>query len=173
MQPLTKGMLAASIKHLQQLKPHFNQGGDAMVRSYRWVPKQYAPIAVGSGLVSHNESAMWIFNLTNTYRPSNNISHGAILIAYDLSDFANLNITTRELINFEADSFEGEGAHPRQVIIKNNEPGAYGLGKMRQKLTNFHTTTRYAKKAEVAKALGLKPVEVNDNYKPAGGWPPA
>lgn len=142
-----------------------------MVRYYRWVPRQYAPVAVGSGLVSHNESAMWIFNLTGTYRPSNNISHGAILIAYDLSDFASVNITTRELIDFEAANFEGEGAHPRAVIVKNNEPGAFGLGKMRQKITNFHATTRYAKKTEVAKALGLKLIEVSDNYRPASGWP--
>lgn len=138
---------------------------------YRWVPKAFAAVAVTKGLVSHNGSAMWIFNLTDTYRPSAGISHNAILIAYDLSDFANTNITTRELIDFEDDNFLGEGAHPRCVIYKNNEPGALGLGTMRQKLTNMHTGTRYARKREVARALGLSEREVTDSYKPSTGWP--
>jgi len=33
------------------------------------------------------------------------------------------------LINFESDKFEGEAEHPSQVIIKENEPGAYGIGR--------------------------------------------
>lgn len=33
------------------------------------------------------------------------------------------------LINFEAEEFRGEAAHPDQVILKENERGAYGIGR--------------------------------------------
>jgi hypothetical protein len=33
------------------------------------------------------------------------------------------------LINFEAEEFDGEAAHPDQVILKENERGAYGIGR--------------------------------------------
>ena len=33
------------------------------------------------------------------------------------------------LINFESDKFDGEAAHPNHVILKENEKGAYGIGR--------------------------------------------
>jgi hypothetical protein len=33
------------------------------------------------------------------------------------------------LINFEAEEFKGEAAHPDEVIVKENERGAYGIGR--------------------------------------------
>jgi len=108
---------------------------------------------------------MWIFELTQTYRPGNRIVKDSCLIVYDLDPVATQNVKTIMHIDFEDESFNGEGRHPTNVIVKENEPGAYGLGKMRQQITNKHTTTRYATRKEVAKALGLKEREV-DAYRP-------
>jgi hypothetical protein len=33
------------------------------------------------------------------------------------------------LINFESDKFKGEAAHPAQAILKENERGAFGIGR--------------------------------------------
>jgi hypothetical protein len=142
-----------------------------MLSLFRWVPKEYAESAKESNLMSHHGSAMWVFDLKQAYRPGAAISRNAILLAYDLDDTAEINITTRQHINFESQDFDGEAAHPAHVIVKANEPGAYGIGRQRQGATKFHTKVRYATKKEVAKALGLKEIEVADGYKPPGGWP--
>ena len=73
-------------------------------------------------------------------------------------------------MDFENPEFGGENKHPWMIIVKNNEPGAYGIGRYRQATTNFHTKSRYATKKEVAKALGVSEMEVGDAYRPAGGW---
>lgn len=142
-----------------------------MVSLFRWVPKQYAETAKEANLMSHHGSAMWVFDLAKSYRPGTAISQGGILLAYDLDATATLNIEGRDHIDFEDEAFGGEAAHPTQVIIKSNEPGAYGIGRQRQGATRFHTKVRYATKREVAKALKLKEIEVADGYKPPGGWP--
>jgi hypothetical protein len=139
-----------------------------MARFFRWVPKEHAAKAIELGLVSHNASALWIFDLTGTYRPSADISRNAYLLAYDLDDTATINVSTRDHIDFESSDFRGEARHPAHVIVKANEPGAYGLGKMRQGLTNLHATTGYATRKEVAKALGIQEREVDNSYKPPG-----
>lgn len=136
----------------------------------RWVPKQFAAQAIQGGLVSHNGSAMWIFDLAQEYRPGSGVTHGAVLVAYDLDKVAVTNVTTRGHIDFEDEAFGGEAAHPDEIIVKHNERGAYGLGRRRQAITNMHTTARYATKKEVAKALKLNEKEVDEKYKPDGGW---
>lgn len=140
-------------------------------RFYRWVPKQHADDAIEKGLVSHgNRIALWVFAMDGDYRPSMG-KRGNLLIYYELDDKATRNITERELIDFESEEFRGEAQHDREIITKSNEPGAYGIGKFRQGLTNKHVTSKgYATKKEVAKALGLKEREVGDAYTPRGGW---
>lgn len=142
-----------------------------MLTLVRWIPKEHAPTAVEKGLMSHNGSAMWVFDLNKTYRPGNAIVNNAWLVAYDLDNTAKANIETRGHINFEDQGFGGEAAHPASVIVKENEPGAYGIGRMRQSTTNYHTTARFATKKEVAKALGLKEMEVSDHFRPGKTWP--
>lgn len=139
-------------------------------RFVRWVPREHAAASLQAGLVSHNTSAMWIFDLTQAYRPGAAIARGSYLLAYTVDDTASINIQTREHLDFEDPGFGGEAQHPTKVIVKNNETGAYGLGKIRQKLTNMHCVTTYARKAEVASALELNIREV-EAYKPPGGWP--
>lgn len=141
-----------------------------MYTFYRWVPKAFADTAVTSGLISHNTSAMWIVDIKGgNYRPG--MSSGAVLIAYDVDDTAADNIRTVGLLNFEEDTFLGEAQHPDKVIVKNNEIGAYGLGKTRQQICNMHCKTRLAKEAEVRKALGASKKDDISGYKPKSGWP--
>ncbi|RYG90677.1 hypothetical protein EU803_11790 [Loktanella sp. IMCC34160] len=147
-----------------------------MTQFVRWVPYQFGQNAVNAGFISHNGSALWIFDLTQTYRPGGRIQNGAVLIAYDLDQTAITNITTVMQIDFENEAFEGEGKHPQHVICKANEPGARGVGIGRQKTTNYHVTARFATKREVAKALSVPGVkvserEVDNKYRPPGGWP--
>lgn len=139
----------------------------------RWVPTRFADQALTTGLISHNGSAMWVFDLDQTYRPGAAISRDAWLIVYDMDETATLNVQNTDLqIDFESDQFRGEGKHQMHVIVKSNETGAYGIGYKRQLITDLHTKTRYATKKEVAKALGLTEREVDDQkYKPTGGWP--
>jgi len=138
---------------------------------FRWVPKEHASTAVEKKLMSHHGSAMWVFDLKGSYRPGQGISKDAWLVAYDLDKTAADNIRTREHINFESPSFGGEAEHPTQVIVKANEDGAYGIGRMRQAITSMHVKARFATKKEVAKALGLKESEVADGYRPGRTWP--
>lgn len=137
---------------------------------YRWVPKAHAQDAIRAKLLSHSGSATWIFDATQPYRPG--VLHGAVLIAFELDSIATQNVTTREHMNFEDDGFHGEAAHPRNIIVKDNERGAYGLGRMRQAITNPHVTARYATKSEVAKVLNVREIDDRvDKHKPDVGWP--
>lgn len=145
-----------------------------MPRFYRWVPRQFADDAIAAGLVSHNGAATWIFRMDdrNGYRPNKRISDGALLIAYELDDIATRNVTTIKTIDFEDDDFQGEAAHPDQIITKMNEPGAYGIGRHRQLRTNYHAKASYATKAEVARALDIDERSVDDKkFRPGKTWP--
>jgi len=138
---------------------------------FRWVPKQRALAAVEEKLMSHHGSAMWVFDLKQSYRPGSAISANAWLVAYDFDQTAEINIKTRQHIDFESEGFRGEAHHPADIIVKENEQGAYGIGRMRQGITKMHVTARFATKKEVAKALGLNEKEVADGYRPGRTWP--
>ncbi len=149
---------------------------------FRWVPSQYAEKAKDAGnLLAHNGGALWVFDINKSYRPGETITHGAVLIAYDLDDHAWINITTRDHQDFEKGGWLGETKHPRQIIVKSNEPGAYGIGWMRSANTFPHLkAVRYATLDETGKAIGLSATEIKmqrtdtkakiHKYKPTGGW---
>jgi hypothetical protein len=113
---------------------------------------------------------MWVFDLKGAYRPGHAISGNAYLVAYDLDKTAATNIKTRQHIDFESEAFKGEKHHPADVIVKENEKGAYGIGRMRQCHTQLHTTARFATKKEIAKALGLREIEVPEGYRAGPTW---
>ncbi|MEM5403205.1 hypothetical protein [Paraburkholderia unamae] len=138
---------------------------------FRWIPRQHALTAVEEKLMSHNGSALWVFDLEQSYRLGQAISGNAWLVAYDLDRTAETNIKNRQHVDFESEDFRGEAAHPADIIVKENEKGAYGIGRMRQSTTKFHVTARFATKKEVARALRLKEVEVADGYRPGRTWP--
>lgn len=141
-----------------------------MATFVRWVPKRYGNDAINRGFISHNKSALWIFDLEQRYRAGNNIANrNSVLIRYILDETATQNIKMIKHVEFESGEFKGEAKHPMEIIVKNNEVGAYGVGKSRQHFTNHHVRTRYATRKETAKALGLNELEV-EPYKPQSGW---
>ena len=154
---------------------------------FRWVPKEHAATALASGFKAHTSAkaknqegltpALWIFTLNDgSYRPS--MSTGSILIVYEVDDYLADGFTSRNQIDFEDGydlagkhyEFGGESKHPDRTIVKKNEKGAYGVGWNVQATCAATTTTRYATKAEVAKALGKKEGEVSNDYRPGKAW---
>ena len=143
-----------------------------MATFYRWVPREHADAAFEAGLESHNGSATWIFSMDTPgfYRTSDSITGKAWLLAFDVSDNASTNLTTHNMIKSTDSDFKGENKHPFKNIIKENEVGAIGIGRHRQKTTNLHTTTRWATKREVARALNISELSVDVKYRPGKTW---
>jgi hypothetical protein len=157
---------------MAEKKPAKNIKGPTTWSLFRWIPKQYAEASLKKKLMSHQgNKATWVFDLKEPYRPERAIYTDALLVRYDLDRTAETNIKNRQHIDFESDSFKGETKHPTDVITKENERGAFGIGRIRQGSTNIHATARFATKKEVAKALGLSEREVSDTYRPGDTWP--
>ena len=130
-----------------------------------------------------SRKAFWVFDLDQKYRPSmDDPEH--ILIALDYGgDVAKFFAAKENQINFEQTAaiselerewkalktkfgeneglngmeknFHGEAKHPCKVIVKNNEPGAYGIGS--QLRAQFPVKIRTATTSEYLSALGLGP----------------
>lgn len=113
-----------------------------------------------------SNKAFWVFSETSSYKPDANITNSRVLVAFD---FGAMNQEVIELkenhIDFEKPEFLGEAKHPTMVIVKSNEPGAYGIGAL---VRGFLTikTLRLATTAEVNKALGFKA----NTARPAQTW---
>jgi hypothetical protein len=101
-----------------------------------------------------SDTAFWVFNESAAYKPDANITHQRVLIAFDFSNGVQIIEDRARQINFESDTFEGESKHPDKVIVKHNEPGAFGIGKNVRALLKV-TKIRLATNPEVAKSLGL------------------
>ena len=129
---------------------------------YRWTEEGWEDIAnwkagkfTYSWKGSPSNKAIWVFDKESTYRPGTGIMKSRILIAFDFGadGYATILSDTKH-IDFEDDSFKGEAKHPLNIIVKNNEPGSYGIGtKVREQLTLVQA--RLANKDEIAAALGV------------------
>lgn len=105
--------------------------------------------------------AFWVFDLRKPYRPGIGISKGRLLVAFDFGTQLQSVIENKiYYLNFESGEFEGEAKHKDRIIVKNNEPGAYGIGAFFINLLSPKITL--ASKAEVAKALGKSDKEINN-----------
>jgi hypothetical protein len=103
-----------------------------------------------------SNKAFWVFKETSDYKPASNIVNDRVLVAFDFGAMAETVIELPENhIDFESEEFLGEAKHPTMVIVKNNEPGAYGIGALIRGFLTV-TTIRLATPAEVNKALGFK-----------------
>ena len=141
---------------------------------YRWVPKNNVPTVLAQGMVSHKDNKpLWVFQLEGTYRPGNNITKSAILIAFDVADSAAKTEIFSKTLDYEDDSYKGENKHPDISIVKANEKGAVGIGvNVLAKLATTNVRTRLATLDEVAKALGLKLKEAQQKteYRYEKAW---
>ena len=107
-----------------------------------------------------SNKAFFVFEFTKAYRPSSSVVSGRVLVGFELTPAGQRILDAAPRIDFEDSSFRGEARHPTQVIVKQNEQGALGIGKdvlaqLREKIERRWI----ANKKEVAKALGLNEIE--------------
>ena len=110
---------------------------------------------------SASRKAFWVFEAESEYRPGRRIMKDRILLAFDFG--AEVDKIIRNEANwviYPSPACKGETKHPEQVIVKENERGAYGIGAgILARLTV--NSIRLATKAEIAKLLGLNIREVD------------
>jgi hypothetical protein len=101
-------------------------------------------------------TACWIFEMAAMWKPSDSISSDRVLVAFTFTDLGQQIITNpSKWIRFPGQQFIGEAQHPDGVIVKSNEPGAYGIGaNVLKELNRCIKETRLANLKEMAKALG-------------------
>jgi hypothetical protein len=101
-------------------------------------------------------TAYWIFDMSDRWKPSAGISGDRVLVAITFTDRGRQIITDQaKWIRFPGAAFHGEAQHPNGIIVKSNEPGAYGIGQaVLRDLNTCIRETRLADLKELAKALG-------------------
>jgi hypothetical protein len=100
--------------------------------------------------------AYWIFDMGGQWKPSVGISSDRVLVAITFTDRGQQIIADQtKWIRFPGSAFLGEAQHPNGIIVKSNEPGAYGIGAaVLKELNGCIKETRLADLKEMAKALG-------------------
>ena len=101
-------------------------------------------------------TAYWIFDMAGQWKPSAGISGDRVLVAIAFTDPGQQIIADQsKWIRFPGSAFIGEAQHPDGIIVKSNEPGAYGVGAaVLKELNRCIKETRLADLKEMAKALG-------------------
>ena len=101
-------------------------------------------------------TACWIFDMAGLWKPSGSISSDRVLVAFTFTELGQQIITNQSRwIRFPGEEFIGEAQHPDGIIVKSNEPGAYGVGASALKELNVCIRqVRLADVKEMAKALG-------------------
>jgi hypothetical protein len=102
-------------------------------------------------------TAYWIFDMSGAWKPSTGISDDRVLVAITFTNAgARIIGDQARWVRFPTPAFRGEARHPSGIIVKSNEPGAYGIGaEVLKELNNGHVKeTRLADLREMAKALG-------------------
>ncbi|WP_159351357.1 hypothetical protein [Roseomonas harenae] len=112
-------------------------------------------------------TACWIFDMTDQWKPSSGISRDRVLVGITFSEQGNALIKDQSRwIRFPGSAFLGEAQHPMAVIVKSNEPGAYGIGHaLLGELNSCIRDTRLADVREIAKALGKGTSQVQDRMR--------
>jgi hypothetical protein len=114
-----------------------------------------------------SRKAFWVFELASAYRPGRRIIRDRILLAFDFGPRGNTVVKNQEnWIHFPSPAFVGETKHPTGVIVKDNEPGAYGIGQVVFEMLPA-VAIRLATKPEIARSLDLRLVEVDWTQR----WP--
>jgi hypothetical protein len=92
----------------------------------------------------------------SNYMPSGGVHGDRVLVAIIFNPTgAAILADQSKWIRFPGSAFKGEAQHPEGIIVKSNEPGAYGLGhSLLQELNRCISELRLANRHELAKALG-------------------
>ena len=100
--------------------------------------------------------AYWVFDMAGQWKPSVGVSSDRVLVGITLTDRGQqIMMDQTKWIRFPGSAFIGEAQHPNGIIVKSNEPGAYGIGAaVLKELNGCIKETRLADLKEMAKALG-------------------
>ena len=112
-------------------------------------------------------TAYWIFDMSDQYKPSVGVFTDRVLVAVVFTDSGQQMIQDQSRwIRFPGSAFLGEAQHPDGVIVKTNEPGAYGIGRnVLRDLNRCIKATRLADLREMAKALGKPTAHVQPRMR--------
>lgn len=128
---------------------------------YRWIatgPDLQAARLRSLQVAAAPRTACWIFQLGDrvlgAYMPNQYRDRVLVAFVFDPAGEAILNDQSR-WVRFPGPAFRGEAQHPDGIIVKSNEPGAYGVGQLVLQELNRHVReTRLASRQEMSKVLG-------------------
>lgn len=141
-----------------------------MTTYYRWIQKgpdlQKARAKTMQAFAS-SRAAYWIFDMADRWKPSAGVSADRVLVTIIFNERGEAIIKDQsKWIKFPGSAFLGEAQHPDKIIVKSNEPGAYGVGQsLLKELNNCVKETRPADLREIAKALGKGTAQVQGRMK--------
>lgn len=144
-----------------------------------WIPDEYVkgtmfarshkgklvPGLHGGG--AKGTSCCWMFSRTDKYKPANGLQRGRILMMMEFVwqvDKFWLGDSSKH-IDFENTAFKGESKHPGKIIVKKNEPGAYGVGAgFLEKFSRHIADMDIASHKDYAWAVGQSELGCSDSY---------
>jgi hypothetical protein len=129
-----------------------------MATYYRWIAKGVDLDAAKRKMLQVSASprhCCWIFDMSE-YKPSAGIQADRVLVAFvcNAAGESMINDTSKH-VDFLSTEYKGDTKHPDGIIIKPNEPGAYGVGQSLLKdLNGCIKEAKLADRKELSKALG-------------------
>jgi len=128
---------------------------------YRWIapgPDLQAARSKLLQVAAAPRTACWIFQLGDrmlgAYMPNQYRDRPLVAFRFDPAGETILNDQSK-WIRFPGPAFRGEAQHPDGIIVKSNEPGAYGVGQLVLQELNRHVMdARLASRQEMSKVLG-------------------
>jgi hypothetical protein len=125
---------------------------------YRWIARGSDLQAAQQGTLQVSASprhAYWIFDMSN-YMPSGGVHGERVLVAIIFNPRGEAILMDQSnRILFPGRAFKGEAQHPDGIIVKSNEPGAFGVGQsVLMELNKCINEVRLANRQELATALG-------------------
>ncbi len=136
---------------------HKNTSEDALKDIENWKQNKFTYTYQGV----ESKKAFWVFESGSDYKPTKNITKKRILVVFDFGTHGDGVIkNTENRVYSEDQDFAGETGHPSQVIWKNNEVGAYGIGRFVRHWVSVKSI-RLGTLKEMAAALGLSTMEID------------
>jgi hypothetical protein len=106
-----------------------------------------------------SRKAFWVFQMGGIYRPSSSVIRDRILLVFDFGPAGdNVIQNPYNWVHFPSPQCKGETSHPRHIIVKDSEPGSFGIGTtVRENLPIL--TIRCATRDELIRA-GVHPTAI-------------
>lgn len=135
---------------------------------YRWIKTSSADLITAlernqlrstyqqRGETVESRSALWVFRMDLGYKPGVGIASDRTLVKITYKSEGEAIMENPENhLDFESEEFAGEAGHPLKIIVKNNEPGARGIGATILQYLNARVASiEKASAREIKKATG-------------------